>query len=198
MITSTALSVGTRKSHNSTKRNVTLLASRFNKASARPLAVARAVPNDESQLIIAHAYLVFMAMCHTVVVNRTYGFRSALAAASGFNSSLRSTIRLRQSRGSSTRSGSCTSSAANRCRLARRGRGAQCRQFCNMPRILQHAVMQHAMSPRRGFDPRTPVLLASTGGLGTRTSGGDCGDTGATSLRQGQEGGSSQAWWQGG
>ena len=85
VITSTALPVGTRKSHNGTKRNVTLLASRLNKVSARPAAVARAVPNDESQLHIVHAYLVIMTMCHMAVVNRTCGFRSALAAASGSN-----------------------------------------------------------------------------------------------------------------
>ncbi len=86
MITSTALSVGTRKSRNGTERNVALLAPRFNKASARPLAVARAVPNDESRLHIAHAYLVITTKCHTAVVNRTDGFRSesALATASGF------------------------------------------------------------------------------------------------------------------
>ena len=85
VITPITLPVGTRKSHNGTKRNVTLLASRLNKVSARPAAVARAVPNDESQLHIVHAYLVIMTMCHMAVVNRTCGFRSALAAASGSN-----------------------------------------------------------------------------------------------------------------
>jgi hypothetical protein len=75
VITCTALPVGTRKSHKGTKRNVTLLASRFNKASAVPTAVARAVPNDEPQLHIAHACLGIMTMCRTAVVNRTHGFR---------------------------------------------------------------------------------------------------------------------------
>ncbi len=42
VITSAALPVGTRKRRNGTRRNATLLASRFNKASARSLAVPAA------------------------------------------------------------------------------------------------------------------------------------------------------------
>ncbi len=64
VITLITLPIGTCKSHNSTKENVTLLASRFNKASARPLAVAWAVPNDVSLLYIAHSYIAIIIMCH--------------------------------------------------------------------------------------------------------------------------------------
>ncbi len=69
VITSTVLPVGTckSKSRNSTKRNVMLLASRLSKASARPLAVARAVPNDVSLLHIVHVYLAILTMCHSVI-----------------------------------------------------------------------------------------------------------------------------------
>ena len=88
-----SLSLGTRRSHSRHKeKDVSLLASRFNhhdKASAQPLAVARAVPNDLSRLRMGHAHSAVMTARHSAVVRRTRirttWLRPALATASGLN-----------------------------------------------------------------------------------------------------------------